>query len=359
MPLARPCAMPKRAPTAWASAWQTPTNALENARPGERRRVAHGRAGREVGAVGAGARERVEDQVQRLHAERVGVGRGEDRDAGLERVRERVDAGVGGQRGRHRQRQPRVDDRDVGHQRVVDERELAPAGGEHRGRRDLRAGAGGRRARRRAAASARPRGTARRACARRGTAASARAARARGLSWNSRIAFAASITEPPPTATIRSGRRLRTTSTPARTIASPGSGSTSANTRTGASRWRRTSSATPRASVSASVTISACSECSVRRRLERARVEVGVRRDAEPLRRRLAARDGLDVEQVAVVDVVGGQRAAPGPAAERERRRHRVVDAAERADRGRRVDEDAARCARAPRRPRSTSSSVA
>ena len=33
MPLARPWAMPKRAPTAWASAWQTPTNAFENASP--------------------------------------------------------------------------------------------------------------------------------------------------------------------------------------------------------------------------------------------------------------------------------------------------------------------------------------
>ena len=76
--------------------------------------------------------------------------------------------------------------------------------------------------------------------------------------------------------------------------------------------------------------------------LERAGVEVGVRRDAEPLRRRLPARDGLDVEQVAVVDVLGGVRAAPGAAAEREGRRHRVVDAAEGADRRRRVDEDPA-----------------
>ena len=62
----------------------------------------------------------------------------------------------------------------------------------------------------------------------------------------------------------------------------------------------------------------------------------------EPLRRRLATRDGLDVEEVAVVDVVGRVRAAPGAAAERERRRHRVVDAAQRADRGGRVDEDPA-----------------
>ena len=33
MPFARPCATPKRAPTACASAWLTPTNAFENARP--------------------------------------------------------------------------------------------------------------------------------------------------------------------------------------------------------------------------------------------------------------------------------------------------------------------------------------
>ena len=31
--MARPCAIPKRAPTACASAWLTPTNALENASP--------------------------------------------------------------------------------------------------------------------------------------------------------------------------------------------------------------------------------------------------------------------------------------------------------------------------------------
>ena len=31
--MARPWATPKRAPTAWASAWLTPTNAFENASP--------------------------------------------------------------------------------------------------------------------------------------------------------------------------------------------------------------------------------------------------------------------------------------------------------------------------------------
>ena len=77
--------------------------------------------------------------------------------------------------------------------------------------------------------------------------------------------------------------------------------------------------------------------------LDGAGVEVGVRRHAEPLRRRTPSRDGLDVEEVAVVDVVGGVRSAPRAAAEGERGRHRVVDAAEGADGGRGVDEDAAR----------------
>ena len=71
------------------------------------------------------------------------------------------------------------------------------------------------------------------------------------------MTLAASITEPPPTATTRSASIAARRSAPARIAASPGSGSTSAKTRTaaGASR-RRTSSGTPRASVSASVTSS-------------------------------------------------------------------------------------------------------
>ena len=64
--------------------------------PGHRRRVRHRGARLEVGAVGVGPRQRVEDQPRGLHAERVGVGRGEDRHGGLEGVGERVDAGVGG-----------------------------------------------------------------------------------------------------------------------------------------------------------------------------------------------------------------------------------------------------------------------
>ena len=102
------------------------------------------------------------------------------------------------------------------------------------------------------------------------------------------------------------------------------------------------SSTTPRASVSESVTTRAWVLWSIRRLSSDARVEVRVRRDPEPLRRHLAVRDRLDVHQIAVVDVVGRQRAAPGAAAEREGRRHRVVDAAQRTHGRRGVDEDAA-----------------
>ena len=140
----------------------------------------------------------------------------------------------------------------------------------------------------------------------------------------------------------RVGPTRSSTSTPARICASVGSGSIAENTCTeSALRCRAISSGTPRASLGPSVTITGRRGVHLPQVLERAGVEVRVRRNAEPLRRRLAARDRLDVEQVAVVDVVGGSRAAPGAAAEREGRRHRVVDAAERADGGRRVDEDA------------------
>ena len=275
--------------------------------------------------------------MDRLQAEGVGEGRGEDRDVGLERVGQRVDAGVGGQRGRHAERQARLDDRHVGDERVVDERHLASRHGQHRGGRHLRARAGRRRHARPGGPCGRSAGTARRACARRGRAAPARAARARGCSWNRRIALAASMTEPPPTATTRSAAAL-VEHLHAGADLRPrwARGARSENTCTPAApRWRRTSSTAPRASVSASVTISTWRGRQPAQALDRAGVEVGVRGNAEPLRRGLAARDGLDVEQVAVVDVVGRRRAAPGPAAEREGRRH-------------------ARCRRRPaRRPRS------
>ena len=76
--------------------------------------------------------------------------------------------------------------------------------------------------------------------------------------------------------------------------------------------------------------------------IQRTGVEERVGRHPEPLRRSPALRDGLDVEQLAVVDVLGRARPAPRSAAQRERRGQIVVDAAEGADRRRRVDQDAA-----------------
>ena len=258
---------------------------------------------------------------------------------------------------RHRERQPRLDDRHVGHERVVDQRHLAPADREHGGGRDLGAGARPWWAPPPAARVwsisrvVRPR-----ACARRGTAASARRATAPGSrgrgAWPSRRR----CTEPPPTAIDEVGRAARRA--PRRRRGSAPRAARARSPRRRARRRRRDGGAPrrrPRAPRRrASVTSSAWRGAQLAQAVERAGVEVGVGRHAEPLRRRLAAGDRLDVQQVAVVDVVGGDRAAPGAAAERERRRHRVVDAAERADRGRRVDEDAPGPDRARRSRRST-----
>ena len=125
--MARPWAMPKRAPTAWASAWLTPTKALENASPAIVAALAIAVRASRSSPSRVGARERVEDQVRGLQAEGVGEGRGEDRDAGLQRVRQRVDAGVRGDLGRQGQGQARVDDGHVRDERVVHERQLAVA----------------------------------------------------------------------------------------------------------------------------------------------------------------------------------------------------------------------------------------
>ena len=73
--------------------------------PRDRCRVRHRRARVDVAAVRVGAWQRVEDQVGGLDAEGIGEGRGEDGDAGLQRVGQRVDAGVGGDLGRQGQRQ--------------------------------------------------------------------------------------------------------------------------------------------------------------------------------------------------------------------------------------------------------------
>ena len=310
--MARPCAIAEARADRVGERVVDADERVGEREPGDRRRVRHGRARREVVAVGVGARQRVEDQVERLQAERVGVRRREDRHAGLERVRERVDAGVGGHVRRHRERQPRVDDRDVGHERVVDERELAAAGGQHRRRRDLRAGAGRRRhgdeadrvvdlgvvrdalagveERQRQLARASARGS-------RGTAASPSRRRAPSRRRRRRSGRAAAS---------RARRRRRGPAPRS------GSGSIAANTRTRAGEVAAHlvgDAARLGVGVGDDQRLRRCA--ALRRLLERARVEVGVRRDAEPLRRRLPPRDRLDVEQVAVVDVVGRRSSRP------------------------------------------------
>ncbi len=65
---------------------------------------------------------------------------------------------------------------------------------------------------------------------------------------------------------MSSGGGSPSIATPARTCASVGSGRMPVKTRTlCAERWRRTSSATPRSSLAASVTMTACSAVMVRR----------------------------------------------------------------------------------------------
>ncbi len=87
-----------------------------------------------------------------------------------------------------------------------------------------------------------------------------------GCSWKSRIALAASITEPPPTATRRSGRARLSRVTPAWIVASDGSGSTSLKTCTCRVRsLDRSRSTTPRRSLSASVTMTAASHSTSRK----------------------------------------------------------------------------------------------
>ncbi len=74
---------------------------------------------------------------------------------------------------------------------------------------------------------------------------------------------------------------------------------------------------------------------------QRARIEVDpTGRGPEPLRRYPPPGQRLDVEQVPVVHVVRGVRAAPGAAAQRQGRDERVVDPAQRPHCGRGVDQD-------------------
>ena len=356
--MARPCATPKRAPTAWASAWLTPTNALAKARPAIVAPLAICvRAARSSPSANArGSASRI--MPDRLQAQRVGVRRREDRHVGLERVRQRVDAGVRGERRRHRDRQARLDDRLVRDQRVVDERDLRAADREHGGGRDLRAGAGGgghgdqpgavgilreagdplARVEERQRELAHGQlgmlgeqahglgGVDHRAAADGDDEVGVHRGEALGAGADRRL--------------LRLGLDVREDAHGGRREQAPHLVGHAARLGVGVGHDQH-----PRGRRLA-------------QRAERAGVEERRRRHAEPLRRRLAAGDDLDVEQLAVVDVRGRLRAAPRAAAERERGRQRVVDAAERADRGRRVDEDAARADRVgearrrPRRPR-------
>ena len=317
--------------------------------------------GREPSAIGA--RQRVEDQVDGLHAERVGVRRGEDRDRRLERVGERVDAGVGGHRRRHASGS--ASGRRSPCRARASSRPASPCARptrEHRGRRDLRAGAGGRRDRDQP-----------HACARSAGSAATRLRASRNGSVSSRSVSSGLLVEQPhrlggvdhrAAADGDDRRRRRSRSSMLHA---------GADLRLGRLRLDVGEHVhAPAVEVAAHLVDDAaglasavgddhapCARRASRRFSSAPALKYVSDGHPEPLRRRLAARDGLDVEQVAVVDVVGRGRAAPGAAAERERRRHRVVDAAQRADRGRRVDEDPPGADRQREARRSTSSSVA
>ena len=145
MALARPCAMPNRAPTACASAWLTPTNALENASPAIVAAFDIAvRASRSLpSAYARGSASKIRFIACMQNASVNGEAK-IDTAASSACVSASIPVSavsVGG----IVERQPRVDDRHVRHERVVDERDLAPVDRDDRGRGDLRPRAGGRR----------------------------------------------------------------------------------------------------------------------------------------------------------------------------------------------------------------------
>ena len=101
-------------------------------------------AGGEVAAVGEGALEAAPDAAGAVERDRFGgrvVAGGEE---GLDAVRERVEAGGGGEAGRQAEGELGIADRALRDQVRADEAELAGVGeGEERGAADLGAGAGG------------------------------------------------------------------------------------------------------------------------------------------------------------------------------------------------------------------------
>ena len=288
-------------------------------------------------------RQRREDQVGCLHAERVGERRGEDRDRRLERVGQGVDAGVRRDRLGHRHREVRVDDRHVGDERVVDQRHLALAHADHRRRRDLRTRA--RRGRNRhqphlvrdlrevGDALARVEERQRELADRELRALVEQPHRLGGIHHRA-AADRDDRVGVHQLQLLDSGADLRF----GRLGLDPGvhvhrvRGQVVANLLGHPAGHRPPVGDDHRPG-----------DVEQPQVVQRPRIEVRVRRDPEPLRGRLPPRHHLDVQQVAIVGVVGRVRSPPRSAPERERRGHRVVDAAQRSDRGRGVDQDPSR----------------
>ena len=111
---------------------------------GEALRVVHDRTGRRIALIALD--ERVADHLHRVDGERVRIGRVRDGDDRLEVVRERVHARVRAELLGHRERELRIDDRDVRRDFEVGDRELDALGvvGDDREGRHLGRRAGGR-----------------------------------------------------------------------------------------------------------------------------------------------------------------------------------------------------------------------
>ena len=186
---------PERAPRpACASAWLSPTNAFENASPAIVAALCHRGARLEVGTrrgrhAAAPSKIRLAACTQNASVNgeaKIDTAASSAWVSASMPVSAVICCGIVSV-------SVRVDDRHVGHERVVDQRDLALSDGDHGGRRDLRAGAGRRRDRDQPAPCARSAGScAMRLRASRNGSESSRTLSC-GLSWNRRIALAASI----------------------------------------------------------------------------------------------------------------------------------------------------------------------
>ena len=145
-----------------------------------------------------------EHQPDGLHRVGIGVGRGVNRNRRFQRVSQAIDAGVGGKAFRHRHHELRIDNGDVGRERIVGERDFAAAllVGHHRKGSDFAARAAGSGNRDQARMVDLFRRILHHAFANieEGAASSSRSAS--GDSYFSFMILAASITEPPPSAMI-------------------------------------------------------------------------------------------------------------------------------------------------------------